>query len=335
MKFENGNFDEKDVSVAPIDFAFATKDIEKKRDEAGKVIKEIEKTTDELNKENEREAHMKNKFPSYKKLQLSESLFEDFEDEHVGKPSRKCKQCVKSVRKPLKEALSATDVARFIKNAVKGLLNDEGTNYRYILDDRLAIFVGWSEGYDDHDDTIIHNPSNKSFGINAGVKVWTSDDMWTDYDMLNFPYYANGDVIDTDVSIAPDEDYSSLANYLIDEYEHIKDLEIDKDGLIKENGIEEDYIQREKKSKLDESYVLLDLADFKPWSGAVPYWDKIVDADKIDEFDALLDDLYPEGIREVDLNDWLWFEGDDVLDMLGISDEDEDDDEESDEDEED
>ena len=330
MKFENGNFDEKDVSVAPIDFAFCARDIDKKRDEADKVIKEIEKTTNELNKENEREAHMKNKFPSYKKLQLSESLFEDFEDEHVGKLSRKCKQCVKSVRKPLKEALSATDVARFIKNAVKGLLNEEGTNYRYILDDRLAIFVGWSDGYDEYDDTIIHNPSNKSFGINAGVKVWTSDDMWTDYDMLNFPYYANGDIIDTAVSIEPDDDYSSVANYLIDEYKRIKELEIDKDGLIKENDIKEEYIQREKKSKLDESYVLLDLADFKPWSGAVSYWDKIVNADKIDEFDALLDDLYPDGIREVDLNDWLWFEGDDVLDMLGISKE-----EDSDEDEED
>lgn len=138
---------------------------------------------------------------------------------------------------------NAGKIAKFIEDAVNGLKNGEATNYRYKLDDRLAIFVGWSEGFDEDDETVIHDEEDPEYGIVAGVKVWTSDDMWTDFDYLNFPYYENGEVLDYMTSdISPNENYTATANLLISLYDKIKDLDIGKDGKILEDTeeIEED-----------------------------------------------------------------------------------------------
>lgn len=66
---------------------------------------------------------------------------------------------------------------------------------------------------------------------------------------------------------------------------------------------------------------------FKPWSGAVSTWDTIVDEDKLDAFEFILEDLYPEGITDTQLNDILWFESDWIYENLGIIEEDEEEDE--------
>ena len=95
----------------------------------------------------------------------------------------------------------AGKIAKFIEDAVNGLKNGEATNYRYKLDDRFAIFVGWSDGYSEDDNTVIHNSENPTEGITAGIKVWTSDDMWTDFDYLNAPYYEGGEVLSDELSI--------------------------------------------------------------------------------------------------------------------------------------
>lgn len=137
----------------------------------------------------------------------------------------------------------AGKIAKFIEDAVNGLKNGEATNYRYKLDDRLAIFVGWSEGFDEDDETVIHDEEDPEYGIVAGIKVWTSDDMWTDFDYLNFPYYKNGEVLDYVTSdISPNVNYTATANLLISLYDKIKDLDIDEDGKIIEDTeeIEED-----------------------------------------------------------------------------------------------
>jgi len=66
---------------------------------------------------------------------------------------------------------------------------------------------------------------------------------------------------------------------------------------------------------------------FEPWAGAVATYNTIMEANKVDEFESLIDELYPEGIEEGKLNDILWFEDDWVLEMLGLSEEDEDEEE--------
>lgn len=66
-----------------------------------------------------------------------------------------------------------------------------------------------------------------------------------------------------------------------------------------------------------------DLAsDYNPWSGAAKTWEKIVDAGKVEELEGYFEDMYPDGVDSVTaINDDLWFNDEEILDYLGITDE--------------
>lgn len=79
------------------------------------------------------------------------------------------------------------------------------------------------------------------------------------------------------------------------------------------------------------------LADFKFWSGAETTAQRIWEeqgSEGFDQLEAILEDLYPDGIDETDLNDLLWFDADTVYEWLGIDNEEEEDDEDDDDEEE-
>lgn len=127
------------------------------------------------------------------------------------------------------------NIAKWLKDSTDWLIDHQEGCCTLKLDDRLAICVGWSEGYGDEPrEDIIQAIDNLDYAVVAGVKVWTSDDMRTDYDWINFPYCKSGDVYDDTYAIAEDEDFDWLANALITDYEVLEDLTIETDGLIKE-----------------------------------------------------------------------------------------------------
>lgn len=145
------------------------------------------------------------------------------------------------------------EIIKFIDESVRGLKNDEATNYRLKLDDKLAIFVGWSAGYgDEKDDSIIQSEEDYDYGVNVGIKVWTSDDMWSDFDILNFPYYSDGEVLDMSISLSPDYNAKEIANDLVKWYEQVKDLDMTEDGLIIED--EEEFEDEDEFFKDAEEY---------------------------------------------------------------------------------
>ena len=65
------------------------------------------------------------------------------------------------------------------------------------------------------------------------------------------------------------------------------------------------------------------LQDFAAWSGAINTKEIIIEKNKADEFNDLIDDLYPDGLTETQLNDILWFETDWIFESLGIEEEEE------------
>jgi hypothetical protein len=67
----------------------------------------------------------------------------------------------------------------------------------------------------------------------------------------------------------------------------------------------------------------LTLRDFKAWSGAVDTQETILNEGKGEEFDSLIEELYPDGIEETHLNDLLWFYEEWLYEMLGIAEEEE------------
>ena len=132
----------------------------------------------------------------------------------------------------LKE-MQTKQLSQWLKDSVNCLIDHQEGCCTYKLDDHLAVCVGWSGGYEaEPDESLIQAIDDLTFAINAAIKVWTSDDMRTDLDYINAPYYENGDVVDIAVSISEDEDFDKLAEYFLEEYERLKDLEIRDDGLI-------------------------------------------------------------------------------------------------------
>lgn len=66
--------------------------------------------------------------------------------------------------------------------------------------------------------------------------------------------------------------------------------------------------------------ILINFEDFEPWGQAVATWEQVVDANKVDDLESYLDQIYPYGIHSVDLNDILAYESSEVLANVGILD---------------
>lgn len=65
--------------------------------------------------------------------------------------------------------------------------------------------------------------------------------------------------------------------------------------------------------------IYIGLEQFKPWSGAIETWRRIKNENLLGQFESILDDIYPDGLSDTELNDLLWFEDETVLhDWLGL-----------------
>ena len=62
----------------------------------------------------------------------------------------------------------------------------------------------------------------------------------------------------------------------------------------------------------------MSLKNFKAWSGAKDTLNKLIELDKCEDLEFILDDLYPDGLTETQLNDILWFEDEWIYETLGI-----------------
>lgn len=73
------------------------------------------------------------------------------------------------------------------------------------------------------------------------------------------------------------------------------------------------------------------LSNFEWWSGAVYTAQRIWEergTEGWNELEAILEDAYPDGMDETELNDLLWFEPETIFEWLGIGDEENEDEEE-------
>ena len=62
------------------------------------------------------------------------------------------------------------------------------------------------------------------------------------------------------------------------------------------------------------------LRDFQFWSGAKDNAKELT-YEQWDELESMLDDIYPDGLTDTQLNDIMWFSYDEVREWLNISDE--------------
>lgn len=62
----------------------------------------------------------------------------------------------------------------------------------------------------------------------------------------------------------------------------------------------------------------LNLNRFEAWSGAKDTLERIQREGKCEALENILEELYPDGMTETELNDLLWFEPETVYEWLGI-----------------
>ena len=62
----------------------------------------------------------------------------------------------------------------------------------------------------------------------------------------------------------------------------------------------------------------LDLNRFEAWSGAKETLERIQCEGKCSLLEQILEDIYPDGMTETELNDLLWFDSESVYEWLGI-----------------
>lgn len=64
------------------------------------------------------------------------------------------------------------------------------------------------------------------------------------------------------------------------------------------------------------------LKNFEFWSGAKDTV-KYLTESELDTIESYLEELYPEGMTDTELNDFIWFEDDTIAEWLGYNDFDE------------
>lgn len=65
-------------------------------------------------------------------------------------------------------------------------------------------------------------------------------------------------------------------------------------------------------------YTEKSLNDFDFWSGAKGTV-KYLTEDEINQIENILEDCFPEGMSETEINDFFWFENDTIAEWLGYS----------------
>ena len=66
-------------------------------------------------------------------------------------------------------------------------------------------------------------------------------------------------------------------------------------------------------------YSEINLRDFEFWSGAKSNAETLT-SEQLDIVESILEDAYPDGISETQINDFFWFEFDTIREWLGIED---------------
>lgn len=126
-------------------------------------------------------------------------------------------------------------LAKEIKSAVEWLEEEDCGCVTLKLDGTFAVCIGWSDGFDPDDETVIHSKTSPTYAICAAIKAWGSDNLRTDLDYIDAPYYEDGNVYDTQMSIYPDDKYYIwVATTLLNEFDILKEMDIDEKGLIHE-----------------------------------------------------------------------------------------------------
>ena len=65
----------------------------------------------------------------------------------------------------------------------------------------------------------------------------------------------------------------------------------------------------------------ISLKDFQAWSGGKVTLNELIELNKCEDLEFILETEYPNGLTDTQLNDLLWFDKDWIYETLGIEEE--------------
>jgi hypothetical protein len=124
-----------------------------------------------------------------------------------------------------------TRVAKFLKESCEHFKKDGDGCCGFKLSNDLALYVGWSDGYNMADTDIIKSKEGQrqngswtcGYAVNAAVKVRNDSDC-ADFDFLDYPFYEDGECWDTGISMKPDitdREYRKYARWFLGNFVEI------------------------------------------------------------------------------------------------------------------
>lgn len=88
--------------------------------------------------------------------------------------------------------------------------------------DPFSIIGGWMEGFsEDYSDLVCISKSNPQYAMAVKIAVNEGPYAYTDFELMNMPVAADGEVDDTCIALEYDDDSESLAQFLLMELERI------------------------------------------------------------------------------------------------------------------
>lgn len=164
--------------------------------------------------------------------------------------------------------VSVKELAKWLKEEVEFLKeNQEYVGGWYDLGGGLAATVLWEEGWGDEPrDDVIQATANPDWGLCAGIMLMNLDDTPDGWFM---PWDSKtGDIICETTGIEPNEDYEKLAQFLLDDYNYVKDADIKSNGettFPEEEKVEEPELEVEEEP-VKEGFTEVGLARLKKFN---------------------------------------------------------------------
>ena len=111
-------------------------------------------------------------------------------------------------------------IADFLESSISWLKEADQGCCGFPLSDDLALYIGWSSGWAEDDDTVIHSKTEPSWAIDAAVKVRNDFDC-ADFDFLNYPSYKDGEYWDNAITMKPNQtrrEYRKNARWFLETF---------------------------------------------------------------------------------------------------------------------
>ena len=121
--------------------------------------------------------------------------------------------------------LNITKLADWIRDLVEAGKDDQSFSIAWYKETEKAPFSiigGWMEGFsEDYSDVLCISKSNPKYAMCIKIAVNEGPYAYTDFELMNQPVNAEGDVDDTCIALDYDEDADTLAQFYAGEWERI------------------------------------------------------------------------------------------------------------------